>query len=215
MWAYSFAPTGEPKLSNPTEVQDAIQGLKVGKAPGPNGIPNRALKHHPLSVVFLPVVLFNTISWTQYLAAAWKHALMFSILKQGKDPALSSSYWPISLLTRNLFEIGRRALLCNEQFGFRVKHSTALQLTLLIERVSRNFGKKRLTGAVFLVAKTFHIVWDNSLNCKLTVLNFSLGTLSKPYLPTAVGVPFFTDHISSLTERLNSKVSDLWNPLVT
>jgi hypothetical protein len=152
MRAYSFAPTSEPKLLNPTEAQGAIRGLKVGKAPGPNGIPNRALKHHPLNVISLLLVLFNAISQTQYFAAAWNHALVFSILKQGKDPALPSSYQPISLLdtidklferillTRNLFEIGRRALLCNEQFGFRAKHSTVLQLTLLIERVSKNFG---------------------------------------------------------------------------
>jgi hypothetical protein len=45
--AYSYAPASEPKLTNPKEVQDAIRGLKVGKAPGPNGLPNRALKHLP------------------------------------------------------------------------------------------------------------------------------------------------------------------------
>lgn len=41
------------------EVQDAIWGLKDGKAPGTNGIPNRALKHLPLSDVYLLVVLYN------------------------------------------------------------------------------------------------------------------------------------------------------------
>jgi len=44
MRACSFAPPNEPKISNSTEVQDAIRGLKVGKAPGSNGIPNRAFK---------------------------------------------------------------------------------------------------------------------------------------------------------------------------
>ena len=43
--AYSFAPLSDPKLTNSTEVQDAIRGLEVRKASGPNGIPNRALKH--------------------------------------------------------------------------------------------------------------------------------------------------------------------------
>ena len=32
MRAYSFAPASERKLTNPTKVQDAIRGLKVGKA---------------------------------------------------------------------------------------------------------------------------------------------------------------------------------------
>ena len=39
--------------------------------------------------------------------------------------------------------------------------------------MSRNFGKKRLTGAVFLdVAKAFDSVWVDGLLYKLTVLNF-------------------------------------------
>ena len=91
-------PAIEPKLTNLTEVQDTIRGLKAGKAPGPDGIPNRALKHLPLSVISLLVVLFNAIFRTQYFPAAWKHARVFSILKPGEDPALPSSYRPTSVL---------------------------------------------------------------------------------------------------------------------
>jgi hypothetical protein len=43
--SYFMTPASEPKLTNPDEVQEAIRGLKFGKAPGPNGIPNRAMKH--------------------------------------------------------------------------------------------------------------------------------------------------------------------------
>ena len=45
--SYFMAPVSEPKLTNPEDVLEAIRGLKVSKAPGPNGIPNRALKHLP------------------------------------------------------------------------------------------------------------------------------------------------------------------------
>jgi len=51
MRAYSIAPASEPKLTKTTEIQDAIRGLKVGKAPGPDGISNRALKHLTISVI--------------------------------------------------------------------------------------------------------------------------------------------------------------------
>ena len=52
-------------------------------------------------------------------------------------------------------------------------HSTSLQLARLVERITRNFGERRLTGAVFLdVAKTFDTVWIEGLLYKLTVLNF-------------------------------------------
>jgi hypothetical protein len=37
MRAYEYTPASEPKLTTPSEVQQAIRGLKVGKAPGPNG----------------------------------------------------------------------------------------------------------------------------------------------------------------------------------
>jgi hypothetical protein len=36
MQAYSYAPASEPQLTNPAEIQSAIRGLKVGKAPGPD-----------------------------------------------------------------------------------------------------------------------------------------------------------------------------------
>jgi hypothetical protein len=50
---YFLTPASEPKLTTPDEVQEAIRGLKVSKAPGPNGIPNRALKHLPQRAVSL------------------------------------------------------------------------------------------------------------------------------------------------------------------
>jgi hypothetical protein len=96
--SYFQAPASEPKLTNPDEVHEAIRGLKVGKAPGPNGIPNRALKHLPQRAVFLLVQTFNAIFLTHHFPSLWKHAWVISILKPGKDPALPSSYRPISLL---------------------------------------------------------------------------------------------------------------------
>jgi hypothetical protein len=51
-----------------------------------------------------------------------------------------------------------------EQFGFRPKNSTSLQLARLVERITRNFGEKWLTGAVFFdVAKAFDTVWIDGL----------------------------------------------------
>jgi hypothetical protein len=125
-------------------VQEAIRDLEVGKARGPDGIPNRALKHLPPSVISLLVVLFNAIIQTQYLPGRWNHARLFSILKPGKDPALPSSFRPICLLdaigkfekillSRILCEVSRRGLVRDEPFGFRPKHSNAPQLTRLVE----------------------------------------------------------------------------------
>jgi hypothetical protein len=143
---HSFAPASEPKLTNPEEVQEYIRGLKPGKAPGPDGIPNRTLKHLPLRAISL-VTLFNAILTIQYFPGEWKHARVLSILKPGKDPALPTSYRPISLLdtigkllekillARILKEVSERGLLRDEQFGFRPKHSTSLQLAVSLKEL--------------------------------------------------------------------------------
>jgi hypothetical protein len=185
MRAYKYAPASELKLTSPSQVQEAVQGLKVGKAPGPNGVPNRALTHLPKREITFIMKLFNAVLRRQYFPPAWKHARVISILKPEKDPTLPSSYRPISLLytvdklfekillTRVLREVNERGLLRDEQFGFRPRHSTALQLARLVERVNRNFDERRLTGAVFLdVAKAFGNVWVEGLLYKLAILNF-------------------------------------------
>jgi len=62
----------------------------------------------------------------------------------------------------------------DEQFGFRPRHSTSLQLARLVERIARDYGEKRLTGTVFLdVAKAFDYVWIYGLLYKLT--SFGVG----------------------------------------
>jgi hypothetical protein len=96
--SYFQTPASEPKLTNPDEVQEAIRGLKFGKAPGPNGIPNSALKHIPIRRVSTLVKIFNAILRTHHFPAVWKHARVISILKPGKDPAQLTSYRPFSPL---------------------------------------------------------------------------------------------------------------------
>jgi hypothetical protein len=48
-------------LTNPDEVQNAIRGLKVGKAPVPAGILNRALKHLPMRALLILVHIYIAI----------------------------------------------------------------------------------------------------------------------------------------------------------
>ena len=93
-----MAPANEPMLNKPEELQESIRGLKVSKALRPNGNPNSALKHLPQRAVSLLVLIFNAILLTHHFPTAWKHARVISIMKPGKDPALPSSYRPISLL---------------------------------------------------------------------------------------------------------------------
>jgi hypothetical protein len=72
--SYLQTPASERLLTNPDEVQRAIKGLKLGKAPGPEGITNRALKHLPMRAVLLLVHIFNVILLTHHFPSVWKHA---------------------------------------------------------------------------------------------------------------------------------------------
>jgi hypothetical protein len=111
----------------------------------------------------------------------------------GNGPPRHSSCRPVSLLdtvdelfekillTRVLRDVNESGLLCDDQFGFRPRHSTTLQMACRIERVNRNFDERRLTGAIFLdVAKAFDTVWVKDRLCKPTVLDFPsyLATLT-------------------------------------
>jgi hypothetical protein len=79
--SYFMVPAGEPKLINTEEVKEAIRGLKVGKAPGPNGILNRAMKHLPRRAVSFQVLIFNAILRTHHFPTSWEYARLISILK--------------------------------------------------------------------------------------------------------------------------------------
>jgi hypothetical protein len=174
MRAFEYAHASEPKLTSPSEVQQAIRGLKGGKAPGPYGIPNR-VETSERAITFLTKV-FNEVLRRQYFPSVWKRARVVSILKPGKDPTLPSSYRPISLidttgkpfekilLSRILREASDLGLLRDEQLGFRPRHSTTLQLSRLVDRVNRNVDERRLIGADFLdVDKAFDTVWVKGL----------------------------------------------------
>jgi hypothetical protein len=66
-----MSPDSDPKLTRPDEVEDVIRGLKFSKAPGPNGISNRVLKHLPQRAVSLLAQLFNAILLTHHFPTMW------------------------------------------------------------------------------------------------------------------------------------------------
>ena len=98
LMSYFLNPASEPHLNTPDEVHGANRGLKVSKTPGPNGVPNRALKHLSKRSVSFLAHDFNADFRTHHFPQARKHAGIISILQLRKDPALPASYRSISLL---------------------------------------------------------------------------------------------------------------------
>ncbi|GBP89043.1 Probable RNA-directed DNA polymerase from transposon BS [Eumeta japonica] len=150
------------------EVQKLVKGLKARKAPGLDGISNKAIKCFPLTLLSLLVTIFNACLKNSYFPPVWKEAEVIGIPKPGKPRNLPASYRPISLLsglgkvyekilkTRLSEYLFGKGLIINEQFGFRPNHSCPQQALRLVEYITEGFKTKKRTVAVFFdVAKAF------------------------------------------------------------
>jgi hypothetical protein len=174
--------------ASPEEVRGIIGSLKVKKAPGPDKIPNTALKALPDKVVVTLTAIINASLRFCHFPSRWKSANVIFIPKPGKDLLFPQNYRPIGLisnvgkvlektiLTRLVRATNENHVLPDEQFGFRPKHSTADQLIHVTEFISQGINQKESTGAIFLdVAKAFDTVWHDGLVYKLHTTSVSLA----------------------------------------
>jgi hypothetical protein len=173
--------------ASPEEVRGIIGTLKVKKAPGPDKIPNTALKLLPDKAVVALTAIINASLRFCHFPSRWKSANVI-IPKPGKDLLFPQNYRPISLLsnvgkvlekvilTRLVRATNENHVLPDEQFGFRPKHSTADQLIHVTEFISQGINQNESTGAIFLdVAKAFDTVWHDGLVYKLHTAGASLA----------------------------------------
>jgi hypothetical protein len=174
--------------ASPEEVRGIIGTLKVKKAPGPDKIPNTALKLLPDKAVVALTAIINASLRFCHFPSRWKSANVIFIPKPGKDLLFPQNYRPISLLsnvgkvlekvilTRLVRATNENHVLPDEQFGFRPKHSTADQLIHVTEFISQGINQNESTGAIFLdVAKAFDTVWHDGLVYKLHTAGVSLA----------------------------------------
>jgi retron-type reverse transcriptase len=156
--------------------------------PGPDKIPNTALKLLPDKAVVALTAIINASLRFCHFPSRWKSANVIFIPKPGKDLLFPQNYRPISLLsnvgkvlekvilTRLVRATNENHVLPDEQFGFRPKHSTADQLIHVTEFISQGINQNESTGAIFLdVAKAFDTVWHDGLVYKLHTAGVSLA----------------------------------------
>ncbi|GBP52613.1 Probable RNA-directed DNA polymerase from transposon X-element [Eumeta japonica] len=127
----------EPQDDQPpvsfNEVQKLVKNLKTNKAPGLDGISNKAIKCFPLQLLSLLTAIFNVCLKNCHFPPIWKEAEVNGIHKPGKPSDLVICR-PISFLSGlgKLYEKILKArlsehlfgngLIINEQFGFRLNH---------------------------------------------------------------------------------------------
>ncbi|KAH0816006.1 hypothetical protein GEV33_006785 [Tenebrio molitor] len=149
--------------TSPEEVREIIGSLKVNKAPGPDHIPNTALKLLPEKVVVALTAIIDASLRLCHFPSRWKRA--------NRPISLLSNVSKIVekvILTRLVKMANDNAVIPDEQFGFRTKHSTADQLIHVTEFISHGMNQRKSTGAIFLyVAKAFDTAWHDGLVHKL------------------------------------------------
>ncbi|GFX28311.1 RNA-directed DNA polymerase from mobile element jockey [Trichonephila clavipes] len=174
-----------PPLTSPLEVRGIIKKLPNRKSPGPDQIPNVALKYLPINAITHLTKIYNRCLINCHFPTQWKIANVVMLPKPNQDLKFSQNYRPISLLntTAKIFEriiLNRikthcKAIYCipPEQCGFREGHSTLHQLIRVTNIINEGFASKLYTVGVFLdVKRAFDKMWHDGLTYKMIKLKF-------------------------------------------
>ncbi|GFW79777.1 probable RNA-directed DNA polymerase from transposon X-element [Trichonephila clavipes] len=180
----SRPPPTTTETAYPSEIISYVKKSNSKKASGKDGISNRMTKNFILKAILILTILINKILTLNYFPKACKEAIIFPILKPGKNKNIPSSYRPISLLstlskiaesitlTRLKDFIYTNNIINPNQYGFTNKLSTLHPLLNLTEAISEGLQSKMSTGAVFLdIQKAFDRVWLTGLTYKLINYN--------------------------------------------
>ena len=137
------------------ELVAAAKALKANKAPGPDGIPNVALKAAIQAFPDMFRMVLQRCLDEGHFPDRWKRQKLVLLPKPGKPPGDPSSYRPICLLDTvgKLLEkvILNRLTECTEseyglserQFGFRKGRSTVDAIRSVVERAEKASKQKR------------------------------------------------------------------------
>ncbi|KAL7304664.1 hypothetical protein TKK_0002910 [Trichogramma kaykai] len=173
------AGAGVPDVSL-EELRGACTRIRDGAAPGPDGVPNRALK---LAVAVRPDAFLQVYSACLsggVFPSPWKRQRLVLLLKPGKPPDAPSSYRPLCMLDKagKIFEriiCGRLEVytevpagLSDRQHGFRRGRSTIDAIesvtTAAREAVGGAIGSPKYCAVVTLdVRNAFNSAWWNNI----------------------------------------------------
>lgn len=182
-WLLNTSPENTIDPTDKYEVTNIINKLKRKKAPGKDNITNTMIKNLPPPIIDNLTDIFNKCIELSHFPDSWKEAQIILFLKPGKDPVMTTSYRPISLLSgfAKIFEriILHRMerflpdIIPSEQYGFVPKKSTTQQLVRILEFIGAAHHNKQATALLMLdVAKAFDRVYHNGLIYKLIHQNF-------------------------------------------
>ena len=166
-------------LCDEDEIKLIISSINVGKAYGPNSIPNEILHLLKEDITKPLALLFNLSFSTGTFPDLLKISKTIPIFKKGSR-LLVSNYRPISLLSNinKILEklmysrlygfLTEHQMFYDLQFGFRAKHSTNHALVDIVEQVRKSLDDKKSVCGIFVdFQKAFDTVNHNILLHKL------------------------------------------------
>ena len=150
--------------TSPSEVYNALAGLKTGKSSGLDNIPSFLLK--TAAVVIAPTFSYfiNLSFKLRLFPDSMKEAKIIPVFKTG-DKLLMSNYCPISILSSfsKIFEkyiyerlfsfFDKHKVLLPNQYGFRPGINTTHAITDIVTTAYENMGNNYYTGLIFLDLK--------------------------------------------------------------
>jgi hypothetical protein len=172
----------EFSLTDVNEVAEYIASAKTKSAPGIDGVTYEMLKRSPINILVHLVWIFNACITLGYYPEIWKKVMICMIPKPNKDPTLSGSYRPISLLSciskilecvirkRFIICLQKRNLINPYQAGYKSGRCTQEHLFRLTEDTYSAFKSRHCNLGVFLdVAGAFDKVWHDGLRRRMAL----------------------------------------------
>ena len=172
-----------PPCDNITVSEDGVRKLlgniKVNKAGGPDGLPNRLLKAIAPQITPVLTRIFNQSLSTGCLPLDWQSANISPVFKKGARSE-AANYRPVSLTcvcckllehivcSHIMTHFDRHSILTPTQHGFRRGHSCESQLLITTDDITRAYDNKVQTDVMILdFSKAFDTVPHNKLLYKL------------------------------------------------
>ena len=176
---FSFTPVSEKETLN------IINNLKNKKSYGIDGISNVLLKSIANEILKPLTLIINQSLETGIFPDAFKTSKVTPLYKKGDKTDLNN-YRPISILPTisKVFErvihvqlydyFCKNNLLCEQQYGFRSKHSTELATIKLVDFLVKSMDENKIPGAIYLdLSKAFDTLNFNILINKLKFYGFT------------------------------------------
>jgi len=197
-------------------VENALRGLKINSATGPDGLPASLLRRTAAALAPNITKIINLSLTTNTFPTSWKKANVTPIWKSKGSKSDPGNYRPISVtsIVARLFErlcakqlssyCEAHQIIPIQQFGFRPKSSCEIALIHALDMWIKEVDSGKTVGAVLIdLSKAFDSVTHQLLINDLVEIRCSLPTIK-----------WFVDYLSNRAQKVPDPLHNTrWCPV--